>query len=334
MIRGDAATLPRPPDPPGSPGPIPENTRAARLLGHVADLLEEQRASPFRVMAYRRAADVVGQLERPLAAIHAVEGLSGLERLPAVGPAIARGLREIVLSGRLPMLERLRGERDPVMALRELPYIGPALAERLHHDCHIDTLEELELALHDGRLARDRWLGPKRQAVLREALAARFRRTRAVVPPPASLPSVRELLDVDREYRLGARRGTLPRIAPRRFNPERVAWLPILHARRGDRDYTALFSNTARAHQLGRTRDWVVLYFDGVDREHQTTVITARSGPLRGRRVVRGREAECLRHYGVGDEPPEAVLWFEGIGPGQEVSATERAATRGSREAS
>lgn len=62
---------------------------------------------------------------------------------------------------------------------------------------------------------------------------------------------------------------------------------------------TALFSNTARAHQLGKTRDWVVLYYDGRGRERQCTIITSEWGPLQGRRIVRGREAECALHYGV-----------------------------------
>ena len=87
--------------------------------------------------------------------------------------------------------------------------------------------------------------------------------------------------------------GTLRRIAPRRFNPGRRAWLPILHAQRGGRFYTALFSNTARAHELGRTRDWVVLYADGRGAERQWTIVTETSGEGRGERVVRGREEEC-----------------------------------------
>ena len=85
------------------------------------------------------------------------------------------------------------------------------------------------------------------------------------------------------------------KIAPRRFNPSHVAWLPILHTTRGRRHYTALFSNTARAHQLARTDDWVVIYWDDGRGERQATVVTATGGPLKGRRIVRGREAECER---------------------------------------
>jgi putative hydrolase len=100
------------------------------------------------------------------------------------------------------------------------------------------------------------------------------------------------LLDVDREYREKAAR--LPRIAPRRFNPSGERWLPVLHTERGGWRFTALHSNTALAHHLGRTRDWVVVYFHADhEPEGQHTVVTETRGPLAGRRVVRGREAEC-----------------------------------------
>jgi DNA polymerase (family X) len=110
-------------------------------------------------------------------------------------------------------------------------------------------------------------------------------------------PPIEELLDVDREYREAARENRLTMIAPRRFNPEKKAWLPILHTRRGDRHYTAMFSNTARAHRLGTTHDWVILYQDGESGAHQCTVTTSYQGPLQGQRIVRGREAECQQFF-------------------------------------
>jgi putative hydrolase len=107
-----------------------------------------------------------------------------------------------------------------------------------------------------------------------------------------------EILDVDREYRERAKARELVTIAPRRFNRARLAWLPILHTERGSRHYTALFSNTARAHSLGKTDDWVVVYCDGSGGEQRFTVITAEYGALRGQRIVRGRERECAsRHH-------------------------------------
>jgi putative hydrolase len=87
-------------------------------------------------------------------------------------------------------------------------------------------------------------------------------------------------------------------LAPKRHNPAGEAWLPILHADRRGWRFTAVFSNTALAHRLGRTRDWVVVYFSGPSNvESQRTVVTEPRGPLAGRRVVRGREAECRARY-------------------------------------
>lgn len=276
--------------------PHAQNAAIAARLEELAALLEGQGANPFRVEAYRHAADLVRRLERPVGELLRAEGVAGLEELPAIGTTIARAIRDLVETGRLPMLDRLRGESDAVTLLTSVPGIGRTLAERLHHDYGIDTLEELEAAAHDGRLAAIRWFGEKRLRGVRDALASRLGR----VPRSAAMvqePGVGDVLRVDREYRTRAAAGTLRTIAPRRFNPERAAWLPILHTMQGDRHYTALFSNTARAHDLGKTRDWVVIYVDGGRGERQYTVVTASHGPLKGKRVVRGREVECLAYY-------------------------------------
>ena len=118
-------------------------------------------------------------------------------------------------------------------------------------------------------------------------------------------PSVQVLLDIDREYREKARAGTLRLIAPRRMNPDGKAWLPVLHTRYGPWHFTALFSNTERAHELHRVYDWVVIYFSDAERdEGQFTVVTERHGTLTGLRVVRGREPECARYYAAAASVP------------------------------
>jgi hypothetical protein len=271
------------------------NQDIALRLEEVAHLLHKQDANRFRVDAYRRAAQTVRSLDEPIADLYHREGLDGLERLPTIGPTIARAIREMVLTGFYPMLERLCGESDPSRLLETVPGIGRTLARRLHDDVGIDTLEQLEAAAHAGSLGQIAGFGPKKVRGVQEALATRLGRgTLLQAVPNVTDPPVSELLDVDREYREKAAARRLRRIAPRRFNPRRKAWLPILHAQRGDRHYTALFSNTAQAHRLGKTSDWVVLYYDGTRAERQCTVVTETRGALDGQRVVRGREAECL----------------------------------------
>jgi hypothetical protein len=278
----------------GSDGPREENRAIAARFEEVAALLEQRGASPFRIGSWRRGARTLRELDRPVSGVLASEGIGGLDRLAGIGPVLSRAIFSILCIGRLPMLDRLRAESDPTALLGSVPGIGRALADRLYHDAGIANLEDLEAAAYDGRLEHVPGMGRKRIAGIRDSLAARLGRIRApAYEGPRDAPSVEELLDVDREYRQKAAAGALPRIAPRRFNPERKAWLPILHTRRRDRHYTALFSNTARAHQLGRTRDWVVLYADGRGAARSWTVVTETTGDLRGRRVVRGREEEC-----------------------------------------
>ena len=275
------------------------NAQVGRRLEEVAELLEEQGANVFRVQAYRRGAETVRRLARPVSEILEQEGVEGLQRLPGVGDRLAIAIRDIIRTGRLPMLDRLRGQSDPVELLQSVPGIGPVQASRLHEEFGIDSLEDLEAAAHDGRLADVAGLGRKRVAGIIDSLATRLGRVR----PPGSHPTdeapIEELLDVDREYGERAGAGELHKIAPRRFNPGREAWLPILHTHRGERHYTALFSNTARAHKLGKTLDWVILYYDGGAGERQCTVITSQFGALKGKRIVRGREQDCAEYYGV-----------------------------------
>jgi hypothetical protein len=130
---------------------------------------------------------VIRQWPQPVSEVFRNAGLDGLEQLPSVGPTIARALRELITRGYLPMLDRLRGTADPFRLLASVPTIGCRLAERLHDELAISTLEDLEAAAHDGRLATILGFGPKRLAGVRDSLAQRLGRVR----PPSSVPARR-----------------------------------------------------------------------------------------------------------------------------------------------
>jgi hypothetical protein len=283
-----------------------DNAAVADLLREMAVLLEAQgEENAFRIAAYRRAADTVAALPASVREIFERDGLPGLDALPAVGPGIAAAIGEILQTGRWARLDRLRGTADPVSVFRTIPGVGAQLALRLHDELGVDTLEALEVAAHDGRLERMPNIGARRAASIRAALTQMLDRARAMrrqrpADAAGEQPPIEALLDVDREYRAAAAAGTLPTIAPRRFNPEGESWLPVLHTRRGRWSFTALYSNTARAHELDRLHDWVVLYAeDEAHHERQYTAVTAARGTLAGRRVVRGREDECRALYGA-----------------------------------
>jgi DNA polymerase (family X) len=140
--------------------------------------------------------------------------------------------------------------------------------------------------------------GRRRAAIVRSMLADMLRRGESRNEKNRMEPGVDILLDVDREYRDKAEAGKLRRIAPRRFNPANEAWLPILYSERGPWQFSAMYSNTALAHKLGRIRDWVLIYFETDSYiGGQRTIVTEKQGSLEGMRVVRGREKESEEYY-------------------------------------
>lgn len=278
-----------------------DNEFVARQLDEVGELLEAKGVNPYRAHAYHRAADTIRNLKSPLSDILADIGPAALTELPGIGKSIAGAVEQLLATGDLPILRRLQGRSESNAVLTTVPGVGPKTAARIHEELGIETLADLELAAYDGRLARLPGMGRKRLHAVRDSLSGRFRR-RSHVPEsnpaePASQPPVAELLSIDEEYRRKVEAGRLLQVAPLRFNPTAQAWLPILHARRDGRRYTAMYSNTARAHELGKTHDWVVIYREGAGAAGQWTVITSFRGPLKGHRVVRGREDECAAYY-------------------------------------
>lgn len=281
---------------------MPTNDQIAADFDQVAELLEAREADVHRCRAYRAAARALRSLDREVAQLLADEGRAGLEQVPAIGRRLAGAIEEYVATGRFGLLDRLLGQASPEQLFMTVPGIGEELARRIHAELDVETLEELELAAHDGRLATVPGLGERRVRAVREALDAMLRRStrrrarlfggtrREGHAPPVSL-----LLAIDRRYRELAAAGQLRTIAPRRFNPEHARWLPVWHTHEDGWDLDVMFSNTARAHELGRTREWVVVYFAREGEEGQCTVVTEPQGPLAGRRVVRGREVECAQ---------------------------------------
>jgi len=213
------------------------NQELADRFVETAQLLENERANPFRVRAYRQAADTLRRLNRPVEDVLSKQGIRGLDRLPGIGPRLAGAIREFVDTGRLPLRERLAKSRRPQVELQLVPGVGPVLARRLEEEAGIHTLEDLETAVYEGWLQRVPGIGPRRLEAIRLGVTAHLSRRPPAWPTSGAIrePPIGEVFEIDREYRELAEAHRLPTITPRRLNPRNEAWLPILHTRRGPR---------------------------------------------------------------------------------------------------
>lgn len=295
-------------DPPRLDG---ENQLLAQLLQEIALLLANEGASDFRVSAYDRASHVIQRLPIPIRTVYAQEGLAGLIKIRSIGESIAHCIEQFLHSGHIPLLDQLHGDKSAEHVFATLPGIGFELSRRIHRELGIESLPELIAAIDEGRLATIDGIGKKRVRTIRECVMERLRHHRAHPSvargalelgrknkdPPSATVHVSEILDVDAEYRRLASAGKLHKIAPKKLNPDHSRWLPVLHTQHAHRHYTALYSNSQRAHDFHTLHDWVVIIRDDPGAEDRWTVITSQFGRLQGYRIVRGREAECEELY-------------------------------------
>ncbi|MEL6159745.1 MAG: helix-hairpin-helix domain-containing protein [Cyanobacteria bacterium J06627_32] len=289
------------------------NDDIAHSFEQVADLLEAKGDDFYRIRAYRKGAQSVRHHSTPVVDLYEAEGTPGLEKLPYIGKGLASAIKELATTGQFTLLEQLHIDVSPEDLFTTVPGIGQVLARRIYRGLGIDTLEGLEQAAHDGILARMPGFGPGRIALVRAALATLLNRPSQQISQPRQAPITRTqqgtqtgsvkpvtaggappvdlLLAVDTQYRYLARAGQLRMVNPKRFNPEGRRWLPVMQLSKGGWTFNALYSNTARAHALGKTDDWVVVYYEREGQRGQCTVVTESQGANKGKRVVRGQDA-------------------------------------------
>ncbi|MBU7014925.1 MAG: DNA polymerase/3'-5' exonuclease PolX [Theionarchaea archaeon] len=140
-----------------------DNSDVARILYEIADILERQ-GIKFKPQAYRKAARSIESLEE------SIETFDDYRVIPGVGEAIAKKIDEIVRTGRLEYLEKLKEETpDEYGELLQLPEIGPKTAQILARQ-GITSISALEKALERHTLRRVKGFGPKTESNLKRSI--------------------------------------------------------------------------------------------------------------------------------------------------------------------
>src|SRR6266545_1504296 len=139
-----------------------DNAAIARTLEEVADLLEIRNENPFRIRAYRNAVRTIQVQATPLALMLAEN--RPLTALPGIGKEMASHIREMVETGTLGYRDELLAEIPrSVLELMRLPSVGPKKAKKLWDELAVSTVEELEAAAQEGRIAGIPGFGEKTQ---------------------------------------------------------------------------------------------------------------------------------------------------------------------------
>ncbi len=151
----------------------PANNEIAELFENLGTLLEMKGDSAFKIRAYRRAAETIHQLAFPLA--QAVQDEQKLTDIPGIGKAISDKIHELVKTGKVQTYERAKSEvPEGALDLLAIPGIGPKTAMLIGTELGISTVEGVEQAAADGRLAALPRMGKRAaESILRHIQATR-----------------------------------------------------------------------------------------------------------------------------------------------------------------
>jgi DNA polymerase (family 10) len=177
-----------------------DNRQIAAIFARMADILDIQGENPHRIMAYRRAAENIAALSRPLEEIWRA---GELDSIPGIGKTLAEKIDELMRTGRLEAYEKLRAQvPDGVVEMLQVPDVGPRKAALFWKELGITSIAELEEAARAGKLRSLPGMGVRSEEKVLAGIEALKRRSgriplgtawelaRALLEPLRELPGV------------------------------------------------------------------------------------------------------------------------------------------------
>lgn len=168
-----------------------KNQEIARIFSEMAEILEIKGDNPFKIRAYRRAALNVEGLTRNVEELTKEE----LMEIPGVGEDLAAKIEEYVRTGSIHAHEKLKGEVPAgMLSLLAIPGLGPKTAKLLHEKLGVESIEELEQAAAEHRLAGIPGIAEKTEENILKGIATVKKRGHERHPLGKILPIARDLV--------------------------------------------------------------------------------------------------------------------------------------------
>ena len=147
-----------------------DNTKIAKILDQLADLLEFTGANAFRLRAYRNGARMIRDL--PDSIQSKIAAGEDLTKLDGVGKSVAQKCTELCETGKLQQLEELLEDVPrTVLDLLNVPKMGPKKAAAVFNELGVETLEQLQAACEAGEVQKLSGFGAKTEAAILAGIA-------------------------------------------------------------------------------------------------------------------------------------------------------------------
>jgi DNA polymerase (family 10) len=127
-----------------------KNKELANLFERMADILEFKGENPFKISAYRRASRIIGDLTQD---IEEITEQGELKNIPGIGEGMAQKIEEYLKTGKISKFEEVKkGVSDELIAIMDIPGMGPKTLSMFHKEKGINNFSQLEKALNDGSI--------------------------------------------------------------------------------------------------------------------------------------------------------------------------------------
>ena len=170
------------------------NLELAKTFTLVGDLLEIKGEIVYKTLAYRKAAESLATLGRDVNDIWKEGGQKALMEIPGVGKAIAEKIEELLSTGKLEYLEKVKQEVPGELAdLLQIPDLGPKKVSMFYKELGITNIAQLKAAAEAGKLRTLPKMGEKSEAKILAGIESLGRRS-GRLPLGNVLPFAEELL--------------------------------------------------------------------------------------------------------------------------------------------
>ena len=137
-----------------------KNKELADLFGKMGDILEFKGENPFKISAYRKASRIIGDLTQD---IEEIAKSGKLKEVPGIGEGMAQKVVEYLKTGKISKFEEVKkGVPDELIAIMDIPGMGPKTLSMIHKEKGIGDLSQLEKAVEDGSLIGLPGIGEKK----------------------------------------------------------------------------------------------------------------------------------------------------------------------------
>ncbi len=173
-----------------------KNKELADLFEKMGDILEFKDENPFKISAYRKASRILGDLAQD---IEEIAGRGELKKIPGIGEGMAQKIEEYLKTGKVSKFEEVRkGVSDELIAMMDIPGMGPKTLALLHKERRIESLSQLEKAVEDGSLIGLPGMGEKKVENIKRGIQL-FKQSKGRMNLGMAFPVAKRIVETLRE---------------------------------------------------------------------------------------------------------------------------------------